>query len=105
MTIRHQYTDLTKTLEFTFSGRLDFTSFQTFSEIYQSQLKESVDHYILNMSDLSYLDSSALGMLLLLKDHALKESTISIINCTPVVYKIFEIANFDQLFSMKALSD
>tara|TARA_R110002072_G_scaffold154_2_gene1004 strand:+ start:1775 stop:2092 length:318 start_codon:yes stop_codon:yes gene_type:complete len=103
MIIHHQHKELDKTLEFNFSGRLDFTLYEKFSEIYHSYPKETVNHYILNMSDLNYLDSSALGMLLLLKDYAIKETRISIINCIPEVYKILEIANFDQLFSIKAL--
>lgn len=103
MTIHHQYRDSDKTLELNFSGRLDFNSYQSFSEVYQGYPAENVLHYVLNMSELSYLDSSALGMLLLLKDHAQAGADISIINCIPDVYKILEIANFGQLFSIKAL--
>ena len=65
----------------------------------------SSSNYILNMSELTYLDSSALGMLLLLKDYAQKDVNIAIVNCIPEVYKILEIANFDRLFAIKTISE
>lgn len=105
MTINHQYRELDKTLEFNLSGRLDFNSYPKFSEIYQGYPKERVSNYILNMSELTYLDSSALGMLLLLKDYAQKDVNIAIVNCIPEVYKILEIANFDRLFAIKTISE
>jgi anti-anti-sigma factor len=52
------------------------------------------------MRDVSYLDSSALGMLLLLKDHAQEGVKISIIHCSDEVKKIFEISNFKRLFEI-----
>ena len=52
------------------------------------------------MRDVSYLDSSALGMLLLLKDHAKENVKISIVHCSDEVKKIFEISNFKQLFDI-----
>ncbi|MFT6028532.1 MAG: anti-anti-sigma factor [Oleiphilaceae bacterium] len=104
MSIIYKYDDVSKTLDLKLSGRLDFASHHKFSEAYQSEPVESVDQYILDLSELTYLDSSALGMLLLLKDHVLKTSTISITNCSSDVYKIFEIANFNQLFNITKLS-
>ncbi|MEB0155953.1 STAS domain-containing protein, partial [Pseudomonas sp. CCC3.2] len=48
-----------------------------------------------------YLDSSALGMLLLLRDHAGGEnSKISLINCNKDVGTILTISNFSKLFKI-----
>jgi anti-anti-sigma factor len=53
------------------------------------------------MKDTTYLDSSALGMLLLLRDHAGGDTAnIKIVNCNPDVKKILTISNFEQLFSI-----
>jgi len=93
------------TLIIKLSGRLDFAKHQSFCEAYSSQEPDSVHHYVLDMRDLTYLDSSALGMLLLLKDFASKSAKISIINCSKDVCKIFEIANFQQLFEIENLLD
>jgi anti-anti-sigma factor len=87
------------------AGRLDFAMHQAFSEAYSSHAPDRVQQYILDMRALTYLDSSALGMLLLLKDHASKTAKISIINCSKDVSKIFEIANFNQLFEIEKLVD
>ncbi len=103
MPISYEYDASSKTLSLKLRGRLDFASHNSFSEAYQSQPAQLVDEYILDMSELMYLDSSALGMLLLLKDYALKTAVISIINCSEDVNKIFEIANFNQLFTIKKL--
>lgn len=105
MSISYKYEASSKTLNMKLSGRLDFASHSVFSEAYQSESADSVEQYVLDMADLTYLDSSALGMLLLLKDHALKTATISILNCSSDVYKIFEIANFNQLFKINKLAN
>jgi HptB-dependent secretion and biofilm anti anti-sigma factor len=48
-----------------------------------------------------YVDSSALGMLLVLRDKVAGDKTaISIKNVRPEVMKILEIANFDKLFTL-----
>lgn len=103
MSISYKYDASSKTLELKISGRLDFASHQVFSEAYQSEPSESIDQYVLDLSELSYLDSSALGMLLLLKDYAKKTATILLSNCSSDVYKIFEISNFNQLFTVTKL--
>ena len=103
MPISYEFAEGTLTIKF--SGRLDFAKHQLFCDAYSSQAPDSVKHYILDMRDLTYLDSSALGMLLLLKDFASKSAKISIINCTKDVCKIFEIANFQQLFDIGNLKE
>tara|TARA_Y100001949_G_scaffold152171_1_gene138389 strand:+ start:518 stop:823 length:306 start_codon:yes stop_codon:yes gene_type:complete len=82
-------------------GRFDFSTHQVFREAYEKQ-PESVRRYVIDMSETSYLDSSALGMLLLLRDYAGGESAaISIVNCNTDVRKILTISNFEQLFEIK----
>jgi len=57
--------------------------------------------YIVDLKDATYLDSSALGMLLLLRDHAGGETAhVRIVNCNPDVRKILTISNFEQLFNI-----
>ena len=58
--------------------------------------------YVVDLHDTDYIDSSALGMLLLLRDHAGGDSAqISIVHCNPDVRKVLSISNFEQLFSIK----
>jgi len=82
-------------------GRFDFSSHQTFRQAYED-LTEKPDMYSVDMNAASYLDSSALGMLLLLRDFAGGDSAnISILNCNDDVRKILAISNFEQLFTIK----
>ena len=47
------------------------------------------------------MDSSALGMLLLLRDHAGGDNAdIALMNISPDVRKILAISNFDKLFKI-----
>ena len=57
--------------------------------------------YTVDLAGTDYLDSSALGMLLLLREHAGGEgAAIQIINASPDVKKILDVANFGKLFDI-----
>ena len=82
-------------------GRFDFSSHQEFCQAYE-QLEPFPEQYIIDMRSTSYLDSSALGMLLLLRDYAGGDhAKVSIINCNDDVRKILTISNFEQLFDIQ----
>lgn len=82
-------------------GRFDFSSHQEFRNAYE-KLSKVPSHYCVDLQGTSYLDSSALGMLLLLRDHAGGErSNIEIVNCSHDVKKILLISNFEQLFTIQ----
>lgn len=82
------------------SGRFDFSSHQEFRQIYEG-VPADVTNYTVDMSEATYLDSSALGMLLLMRDHAGGDSAkIEIVNCNEDVKKILTISNFGQLFTI-----
>ncbi|MNJ01264.1 hypothetical protein D3C73_1608430 [compost metagenome] len=56
---------------------------------------------VVDLKDATYLDSSALGMLLLLRDHAGgDESDVRLVNSSTDVRKILAISNFDKLFDI-----
>lgn len=82
-------------------GRFDFSSHQEFRSAYE-KLSRIPYNYCVDLQGTSYLDSSALGMLLLLRDHAGGErSKIEIVNCSHDVKKILLISNFEQLFTIQ----
>ncbi|VXC32930.1 STAS-domain containing protein PA14_20770 [Pseudomonas sp. 8Z] len=81
-------------------GRFDFASHQEFRDAYE-RVTITPRRYLVDLQDTSYLDSSALGMLLLLRDHAGGESAqIRLTNCSSDVRKILAISNFEQLFQI-----
>lgn len=80
------------------SGRFDFSAHQEFRDAYEL-LPERPLRYRVDMAETTYLDSSALGMLLLLRDHAGGDSAdVQLVNCNADVRKILTISNFEQLF-------
>ena len=82
-------------------GRFDFSSHQEFRESYDVDGVEPKS-YIVDLTRTTYLDSSALGMLLLLRDHAGGDrSEVKIVNCNKDVKKILTISNFEQLFTIQ----
>ncbi len=88
------------TLTIRVDGRFDFSIHQDFRAAYENA-GDAVSGYEIDMRTTSYLDSSALGMLLLLRDYAGGDnSNVSIVNTSPDVKKILTISNFEQLFSV-----
>lgn len=81
-------------------GRFDFSDHQAFREAYEGQ-NSLINKYVIDMSTASYLDSSALGMLLLLRDYAGGDNAnIEIVHCNDDVKKILTISSFEQLFTI-----
>lgn len=90
-----------KTLTIEVEGRFDASSLDEFRKCYENA-GETPHAYNVDLKNAVYLDSSALGMLLVLRDYAGGENArITITNCSPEVKKIFSISSFEQLFSIQ----
>lgn len=82
-------------------GRFDFSSHQQFREAYEN-LPQPPNQVVIDMEQTTYLDSSALGMLLLLRDFSGgDQANIAIVNSNDEVKKILSISNFEQLFDIQ----
>lgn len=83
------------------SDRFDFSLHQQFRDAY-SQFTDQDLNYVLDLSKTDYMDSSALGMILLLKDHVdMYASTLVISKPNETVNKILEIAQFHRLMTIE----
>lgn len=84
------------------SGRFDFQIHREFKEAYMALLNnEAVRGIKIEMGKLEYMDSSALGMLLLLNERAKAVSkSISLLNASGMVAQVLEVANFGKLFNI-----
>lgn len=91
----------TKTI-LSLSGRFDFNTHREFRAAYEDALKvEGIKSLDMDLSGVDYLDSSALGMLLMLKERSsTRNIQLSISNCQDSVRQILEIANFNKLFTI-----
>ena len=79
-------------------GRFDFGCHPDFRHAYEGF--GSVGEYVVDLAATEYLDSSALGMLLVLREKA-GGARVRIVNCGQAVRRILEIANFNQLFALE----
>lgn len=85
------------------SGRFDFEVHRDFKTAYMPLLDNPALREIeIEMSKVDYLDSAALGMLMLLNERA-KEANkpVTLLNPSSLVSQVLEVANFSKIFSIK----
>jgi anti-anti-sigma factor len=84
-------------------GRFDFGAHRAFRSSYEVPLGAAdVRELEIDMSGVEYLDSSALGMLLILKERAgATNKRVAITNCRGAVKQVLDIANFSKLFPIR----
>ncbi len=99
MSISASVSDGGKEVSISIDGRFDFNAHKDFRAAYKNQRPDA--KYVIKMNGTEYIDSSALGMLLLLREHAGNDSsTITITGCRDEIRKILSIANFERLFNI-----
>ena len=102
MAVKTYISDDNKHLSIQVDDRFDFSQHQHFRDAY-NKFTEKGTLFTLDLSNTQYMDSSALGMILLLKDHA--ESIggeIVISKPSDSVNKILEIAQFHRLMTIES---
>jgi anti-anti-sigma factor len=84
-------------------GRFDFNTHREFREVTETAIKtDDVREIQVDLAAVDYLDSSALGMLLMLRDRARTSNKIvSLVNCKGSVRQVLDIANFGKLFPIR----
>jgi len=82
------------------NGRFDFNLHRQFREAYKNRVGDGT-RYVVDLQGTDYMDSSALGMLLLLREHAGGDKAgIRIVHCNSEIGKILSISNFHRLFDI-----
>ncbi len=84
------------------AGRFDFNAHRDFRDGYETVFKSAnVRTLDIDLTNVDYLDSSALGMLLLKERAGTRNISLSLVGCQGTVKQILEIANFNKLFSFR----
>ncbi|CUB03014.1 STAS domain-containing protein [Marinomonas fungiae] len=92
-----QFDEKSATATMVLKGRFDYSCQQEFREFFARYPKGT--DYIIDLSSVSYIDSSALGMLLLLRDHAGGDtSNVVIKGASEFVISALKMAHFERLF-------
>ncbi|MFA6920631.1 MAG: STAS domain-containing protein [Gallionella sp.] len=86
----------------TMSGRFDFELQHAFKSTYAPLIKDEDVHQIeIELAQVEYLDSSALGMLMLLNERARgSKKSMTLLNPSGVASHVLEVANFNHLFTI-----
>lgn len=83
------------------SGRFDFSIHQDFIQAYKAYPKGE-KQFVVDLTNAEYLDSSAMGMLLQLREHSTKDGEQVILrNGNEAVRDVLRIANFGKLFTIQ----
>ena len=101
MPLSSEYSAVDKIVKIKIDGRFDYYCHQDFSEAYKDLPSLAQHKFLIDLSRVVYMDSSSLGMLLLLRERAGGErSDIALLGANSEIKKILEISNFKKLFKV-----
>ena len=84
-------------LTMSIDGRFDFNIHSDFRNAYRDL--PPTTRFVVDLGRATFMDSSAMGMLLLLREHAgEKAANIRLQNCNADIKKILSISNLDKMF-------
>ena len=101
MSVSHAVSDDGKLVEINIKGRFNYKLSKEFTNAYRHLPEQKGVNYHVNLSNADYMDSSALGMLLLLREHAkCRDGYVFIDQPSIQIGKILEVAKFEELFTI-----
>ncbi len=104
MSVNQEVSNGGKKVNINISGRFDYKVSQEFRDSYRQVPGQDDVAYHVDLSDATYMDSSALGMLLLLREHAkCHGGSVFIDQPSKQIDSILKVANFEQLFTINYL--
>lgn len=85
------------------NGRFDFSTHSAFSTCYSAAIANvNIKEVDVDLGSVDYLDSSALGMLLLLSERAkIANKSVALANPSEMVAQVLERVSFGRIFSIK----
>ncbi|MFO1242243.1 MAG: STAS domain-containing protein [Rickettsiales bacterium] len=85
----------------TFKGKLTFADYKHFQDVFQRLEQAAPKQVNVHLAELEFIDSSGIGMLLLLKEKCDQKSVALVVhNPQGQVKKMFEVAQLDKVFSI-----
>jgi HptB-dependent secretion and biofilm anti anti-sigma factor len=85
------------------SGQFDFSAHREFRQVCETLISNpSIKEVLVDFQNVNYLDSSALGMLLLLKEKiGAASKSLALVNCRESVKQVLDIACFGKIFIIR----
>ena len=81
-------------------GRFDFSTHQDFVQAYKVFAKGE-KAFVVDLAEAEYMDSSAMGMLLQLREYNRAGDNVVLANGNEAVSDVLRIANFGKLFTLE----
>ena len=82
-------------------GRFDFGARKHFKDTIERIQQEGCSHIILNMESISFVDSSALGLLVIAHQNLkVKQAQLTIVNPQPYVRQVLDLANVPKMIQV-----
>ncbi len=100
MSVVSEQSDSGEEVTVSVAGRFDYRIYDSFKASFSGIENKSVTVNV-DLSETDYMDSSALGMLLMLREHVGRAATVLLVKPSPDVMRVLTIANFDKLFSIR----
>jgi len=83
-------------------GRFDFNVHKEFRDAYETALKnDQLENFVIDFQPTEYIDSSALGMLLILRERIGSKARIKLTRCNKEIRSTLDISNFNKLFDIQ----
>lgn len=99
MSVSTRVVDHEGMVEIDIQGRFDFSVQKDFRAAYRDCPPSM--NYRVNLAEVEYMDSAALGMLLLLRQHAGDtRECVTLLRPQEAVNKVLRVANFDRIFQI-----
>jgi anti-sigma B factor antagonist len=93
-----------QTAHITLTGSVDINTTDDLRNAIQA-VPTSVKSFVINASDVSYIDSSGVAVMLLVKQVAERSSaSFAITSVSPMVMKVLELAKLDQVFKIQSIA-
>ena len=93
-------TDDQSELQMVIEGRFDFKLHSDFRDAYRDLPART--RFVIDLGKTTFMDSSAMGMLLLLREHAGEtQADIRLRNCSPEVLRVLKMSNLDKIFTIE----
>ena len=81
------------------AGRFDFSTHQDFVQAYKG-FPKGEKCFVVDLAGAEYMDSSAMGMLLQLREYNRRGENVVLTNGNDAVKDVLRIANFEKLFTI-----
>ena len=99
MSISSAISEDTQAVPIKVAGRFDFSTHQDFVQAYKGYPKGEKS-FVVDLAGAEYMDSSAMGMLLQLREYNKQGENVVLVNGNDAVKDVLRIANFGKLFTI-----